>query len=332
MQTTSELVRCGPGAGRLTFEDHEPTQSGFLDAVIEGLSARERSIPYRFLYDEAGSKLFDAITRLPEYYPTRTEIGILKAHADDIADHVGPDAELIELGSGSSDKVGLLLDALERPAVYVPIDISCEHLMAAAHRIAEAWPRLEVHAICSNFDEDFALPQPRAGGRRLGFYPGSTIGNFAPGEAREFLADWARRLGKGAQLLIGVDLQKSAEVLNAAYDDAQGVTARFTLNLLARANRELGADFDLGGFRHEALYLEDEGRVGINLVSLRDQTVTIDGRAFGFAAGERVHVEDSWKYTIEGFRNLAADAGYRSIDHWTDADHLFSVHLLEIAQ
>lgn len=329
MQTTVE-PDLGHATGRLTFEDHEPAQGSFLEAVIQGLSRADRAIPCRFLYDGPGSRLFDAITRLPEYYPTRTEIGILKAHAADIARHAGRGAELIELGSGSSEKVGVLLDALDDPAAYVPIDISRDHLLAAARRIAATRPRLEVHAICADFDEEFALPRIRAGGRRMAFYPGSTIGNFTPGRARAFLAAWGRRLGRGARFLIGVDLQKSPETLNAAYNDSRGVTARFSLNLLARANRELGADFDLSAFRHEARYLEDEGRVAIHLASLRDQTATVAGRRFRFQAGERIHVEDSWKYSIPGFQSLAAEAGYRSLACWTDPGRLFSVHLLEV--
>lgn len=317
--------------GVLTIEDHHPTEADFLEAVTRGLSGPERAIPCRFLYDDAGSTIFDAITRLPEYYPTRTEIGILRAHADDVAHYVGPAAELIELGSGSSAKVGLLLDALDQPAVYVPIDISREHLTAAARRIATAWPRIDVHAICADFDEDFALPTVRAGGRRLAFYPGSTIGNFTPGAARAFLAAWARRLGRSAQLLIGVDLRKSEAVLNAAYDDRQGVTARFSLNVLARANRELGADFDLSGFRHQARYHEGEGRVAIHLVATKDQVVTIGTARYSFQTGDRIHIEDSWKYTVPEFQSLAAEAGYRSLDHWVDDERLFSVHMMEVA-
>ena len=212
----------------------------------------------------------------------------------------------------------------------MPNDISREHLTAAARRIATAWPRIDVHAICADFDEDFALPPVRSGGRRLAFYPGSTIGNFTPGAAREFLASWARRLGPSAQLVIGVDMRKSPAILNAAYDDAQGVTARFSLNVLARANRELDADFDLAGFRHEARYDEDAGRVAIHLVATKDQTVTVGDARYAFKLGDRIHIEDSWKYTVSDFQSLAAEAGYRSLDHWVDEDRLFSVHMMEV--
>lgn len=318
-------------SARLTFEDHEPAQASFHDAVIEGLSRRNRAIPCRFLYDEAGSKLFDAITGLEEYYPTRTEMGVLRAHALDIARELGPAVELIELGSGSSEKVGVLLEALDDPAVYVPIDISKDHLLAAARRVSANWPHLDVHAICADFDEPFDLPRRRAGGRRLAFYPGSTIGNFTPPQARGFLADWAQRLEPGASMLVGVDLQKDKHILDAAYNDSQGVTARFSLNLLARANRELGADFDLSSFRHQARYIEDEGRVAIHLVSLKAQTITIGQRRFAFEQGDQIHVEDSWKYTIRGFQDLAVRAGFDPVECWTDPQRLFSVHLIKVA-
>lgn len=315
-------------ARRVTLHDLEPTPDDFLAAVVEGLSRPQKALPHRLLYDAEGSALFDRITTLAEYYPTRTELGILRDHAGEIADRVGSGAQLVELGSGSSVKVRILLDALSAPHAYVPVDISREHLEGAAQAIQDDYPDLNVEAICADFSQPFDLP-PRGPGRRVGFYPGSSIGNFAPAEARAFLDLWARRLGTGALMLIGVDLQKPAGVLEPAYDDAQGVTAAFSLNLLARANRELGADFDLGRYRHEARYHADTGRVAIHLRSMADQTVSVGGRRFTLAADETIHIEDSWKYSLDGFRDLAVEAGFEPIEAWTDAGGMFSVHLME---
>lgn len=329
MQTTLDRARATPGAN-LTFHDFAPEQESFLGALIAGLSAERKSVPCRFLYDAQGSALFEAICRQPEYYPTRTELEILRRYADDIASRIGADAELIELGSGASEKVGVLLDALFQPTAYVPVDISREALREAARRVATERPELEVHAVCADYGAEFDLPRLPGAGRRVAFYPGSTIGNFTPPEATGFLRHWAERLETGALLLIGVDLQKSPAVLNAAYDDAAGVTAQFSLNVLARANRELGADFDLSTWRHEARYLPAEGRVAIHLRALRSQTIHVAGRSFDIAAGEALHVEDSWKYTVDGFQDLALKAGYAPRAVWTDPRHMFSVHLLEV--
>jgi dimethylhistidine N-methyltransferase len=311
------------------FHDLVPDQQDFRAAVIEGLSRPAKAIPCRFLYDERGSTLFDQICDLPEYYPTRTEIAILKAYAADMAQAIGPEAQLVELGSGSSAKVGILLDALDKPAGYVPIDIAGEHLLAASRRIQAEYPRLHIEAICADFAQAFDLPANRGGGRRVGFYPGSTIGNLEPSEAVGFLAGWARRLGRGALMIVGVDLRKSASIVGPAYDDAQGITARFSLNLLVRANRELGANFDVGCFRHRAVCNADTGRVRIDLVSMADQRVTIDGQSFSIAKDEPLHVENSWKYSIADFQALAQAAGFGTVKVWTDAKALFSVHLLE---
>ena len=317
--------------GALDLIDLGPRPDDFRAAVWAGLSGARKAIPCRFLYDERGSQLFDLICDLPEYYPTRTETGILARHAGEIARAAGPDVQLVELGSGASVKVRLLLDALERPSAYVAIDISAEHLAAAAARIRADYPGLAVQAVCADYAEAFDLPEPGAG-RRLAFYPGSTIGNMPPVEARDFLALWARRLGPGSQMLVGVDLRKDRAVLERAYDDSRGVTAAFSLNLLARANRELAADFDLDAFRHEARYDERRGRVEIHLRSLRDQEASVGGRVFAFRDGERIHVEDSWKYDLDDFRRLATAAGYRTRRVWTDPADLFSVHLLDVAE
>jgi dimethylhistidine N-methyltransferase len=317
-------------ARRVVFHDFAPPADDFRAAVIAGLSADRKALPCRFLYDARGSALFDRICELPEYYPTRTEIGILTDNADEIAGHIGAGAQLVELGSGSSTKVRILLDALEAPHSYVPIDISREHLMASAQAVQDAYPDLRVEAICADFGQDFDLPEA-FGGRRVGFYPGSTIGNFTPAEAQVFLAGWTRRLGAGALFLIGVDLRKDPAILEPAYDDPQGVTAEFSLNLLARANREIGADFRLDQFRHEADYDPRTGRVAIHLRSLADQTVRVGAHAFHLVAGEAIHIEDSWKYSLDGFRALARRAGFEPVDYWIDAADLFSVHLLEAA-
>lgn len=311
----------------VSLTDLEPGADDFCAAVIEGLSRPDKALPYRFLYDAKGSVLFDRITRLPEYYPTRTELDILDDNASDIARMLGRGVQLVELGSGSSEKVRILLDALEAPDSYVPIDISRDHLLRAAQAIQDAYPDLNVKPIAADFSQPFALP-PAERGARVGFYPGSTIGNLTPAEARAFLSDWAGRLGQGAYLLIGVDLRKAAEILEPAYDDAQGVTASFTLNLLARANRELGADFDIGAFEHQARWLADEGRIAIDLVSRRAQTVRIGEHAFDLGEGERIHVEDSWKYSLPDFISLARGSGFEPVTVWIDEMDLFSVHLL----
>jgi dimethylhistidine N-methyltransferase len=316
--------------GGFAFYDLAPRQEGFADALARGLSQAPRPIPSRFLYDARRSALFDAICELPEYYPTRTEMRILTERADEIAALAGPGVALVELGSGSSTKVRLLLDALDRPAAYVAIDISGDHLQAAARGIAEDFPKLAVAAICADYAEPFALPHFEGARRRLGFFPGSTIGNLTPERAEAFLRVWAARLGQGAAMLIGVDLVKDAAVLEPAYDDAQGITAAFSLNLLARANRELGADFDLDGFRHRARWNPAAERIEIHLVSLRDQSVNVAAQRYDFEGGEVVHVEDSCKYTIEGFQALARRAGFTPVQAWTDDEGLFSVHWLTV--
>ena len=318
-----------PGeASLVAFHDYAAEEESFLDAVLEGLSRQDKAIPCRFLYDERGSALFDQICQLDEYYPTRTETRILEDCAPEIARRIGPAAQLIELGSGSSIKVRILLDAFQAPAAYIAVDVSREHLLRAAERLAQDFPALEVAAICADYAAPFPLPDLAGGGRRLAFFPGSTIGNLEPEAALGFLRIWARRLGPDAAMLVGVDLRKDPGVLHAAYDDSQGVTAAFTQNLLARANRELGSDFDLSGFRHEARYDQGKGRIEIHLRSLKDQAVSLGGRSFAFTQGERVHVEHSYKYGVEQFQDLARQAGFRHEAAFTDPAGLFSVHYL----
>ena len=318
-----------PRGARLEFHDYSPDLGDFREALIHGLTARHKSIPCRFLYDARGSALFDRICELPEYYPTRTELGILKACAPEIAERAGPGAQMIELGGVNSSKARILLDALDEPAAYIPIDISREHLKASVQELGAERPELEVLALCADYTRPLTLPEAPGGGMRLGFFPGSTIGNLQPDEAIGFLADWARRLGPGSAMVVGVDLRKDASILEPAYDDAQGVTAEFSRNLLVRANRELGADFDVNAFAHRARYDVAHGRIEIHLESLKRQTVTIGKVAIPFGEGERIHTEDSYKYSLDGFRGIARAAGFRPAAAWTDPDRLFSVHWLE---
>jgi len=309
------------------FHDHAPSPASFLQGVIEGLSASRKAIPYRFLYDARGSNLFETICEQPEYYPTRTELRILERHAGEIADLIGPGAHLVELGSGAGRKVRLLLDALEAPASYTAIDISRDALISAVSGLSEDGRDLEIHAVWADYTTRFDLPASR-NGRIVGFFPGSTIGNFERDEARAFLRAWAERLGPDAGFLVGVDLTKSVAVLERAYDDAAGATAAFSLNLLERANRELGADFDTRRFRHQARFEPSSGAVEINLVSLAEQDVSIAGRTFHFREGEQLHVENSHKYGVGAFADLARSAGFIWRCAWTDPQAFFSVHYL----
>lgn len=310
---------------------HQETQDPFLADVLDGLSRPCKALPCKYFYDREGSALFDAICELEEYYPTRTETAILRRHAAGIAALAGPRTAVVELGSGSSVKVRLLLDALEAPAAYVPVDISREHLLAAAARLAADYPGLTVVPVAADYVQGFPLPPVAPPERTLAFFPGSTIGNFDPFDAAAFLGRLARRLGRGGRLLVGVDLKKRREVLEAAYDDARGVTAAFNLNLLARINRELGGSFDLDGFAHRAFYDADLGRIEMHLVSCRAQTASVAGRRFRFAEGESIHTENSWKYTLPEFAQLAAGAGWTTVRSWTDEGALFGVLWLEAA-
>lgn len=316
-----------------SFHDLEPVVEDFRDAVIAGLSASPKSIPCKFLYDEHGSRLFERICELDEYYLTRTEIGILDSAAAEIAELVGPRAQLIEFGSGSSRKVRILLGALKSPAAYMPIDISREHLLASAETLARDHPGLEVAPVCADYTAALELPALSGGAaaRKVGFFPGSSIGNFAPERAEAFLAGVARMLGTDGGLLIGVDLKKDRAILEAAYDDRDGVTAAFNLNLLRRINRELDANFDLGAFRHRAVYNETLGRIEIYLVSTREQTARVAGRRIDFAEGESIHTENSYKFEMDQFLELAAGAGFAPGRCWTDPARLFSLHYLTVA-
>jgi dimethylhistidine N-methyltransferase len=289
-----------------------------------------RSISPKYFYDARGSVLFDRICELPEYYPTRTELSILKANAAEIGQRMGPRAELVEFGAGSLRKVRLLLDAMQAPERYVPIDISGEHLEGAAASLRQEYPELRVRPLVADYTRGLVLPPPLAGaGRRIGFFPGSTLGNFTPAEAKQFLRMTARVL-RGGALVLGVDLVKRPDELHAAYNDAQGVTAAFNLNLLARANRELGADFDVeGGFDHAAFYNAPLARIEMHLQSRRRQQVTVGGETFVFEEGQTLQTENSHKFTIDGLRALATEAGYTPGPVWTDPADRFSVHWLD---
>ncbi len=296
----------------------------FRRAVLTGLSRRPRAIPAKFLYDARGSALFDAICELPEYYLTRTETEILCAHAGDIAVLAGTDCTLIEFGSGSSVKSRLLLDAMKL-ALYAPIDISREHLDRSIARLRRDYPSLPIEAVCADYMTLADLPQLTTSGRRIGFFPGSSIGNLEPPEALAFLRKVRALVGDGGALVLGVDLKKDPARLHAAYNDSAGVTAAFTLNLLRRMNRELQATFDLDRFAHDAFYNAAEGRIEIYFRSLGAQSVTVAGRSFAFADGERVHTEYSYKYDTAQLQALATGSGFDLAKVWTDPDRLFAV-------
>ncbi len=313
----------------LTFYDLHPPLANFREDVITGLSATPKAISPKFFYDQHGSRLFDRITELPEYYQTRTEISIIREHGREMASLLGEHSLLLELGSGSSKKIRLLLDAL-RPAIYMPIDISKEHLRESAQILAKHSPGLEIHAVCADYSNDFELPYYPESMPKAAFFPGSSIGNFEPPLAQALLQRTAKLLGTGGALLIGVDLIKSTEVLNAAYNDSQGVTADFNLNLLTRINRELDADFDLSSFEHHAFYNEKPGRIEMHLRSKIPQSVKVAGESFNFSGNETIHTENSYKYTLEQFQRLAISAGFKSERVWIDAERLFSVHCLRV--
>ncbi len=315
---------------RLTAIDLHPATGDLRAEVLDGLLAQPKTLPPKLFYDPQGSQLFEQITELPEYYPTRTEIGILERHAAEMAGLIGDDGVLIEYGSGASRKIRTLLDALDGAGRYVAIDISKQHLIDSVVQLAEAYTELDAYAICADYTRPLALPDEAldVDGRRTVFFPGSTIGNFSPDEARSFLRGTAELVGPGGGLLIGVDLKKDHAVLEAAYDDAQGVTAEFNLNVLRRLNRELNADFDIDAFGHRAVYNADAGRIEMHLGSRTDQTVRVDGEAIEFEAGETIHTENSHKFSVAEFQALAEECGFRSDRVWTDADELFSVHFM----
>ena len=318
-------------ASRFSFHDLRPDSGSFLDDVIAGLSRPQKELPPKYFYDERGSALFEAICELPEYYPTRTETAIMRSHARDMARCLGPRCALIEFGSGSSRKTRILIGELA-PVAYVPIDIAAAQLKVSASALAKAFDGLRVIAVCADYSRPFVLPELEGvdARRRAVYFPGSTIGNFTIPEAVAFLKGARSVAGTGGALLIGVDLKKDPARLNAAYNDAQGITAQFNLNLLARINRELGADFDLGAFRHHAHYNAGLGRVEMHLVSQREQQVAVRGHVFRFRSGETIHTENSYKYSVAEFQALARGAGFTPQLYWTDPEQLFAVHYLTV--
>ncbi|MGH7247162.1 MAG: L-histidine N(alpha)-methyltransferase [Pseudomonadota bacterium] len=313
----------------VTLHDYVLRAGDLRSEILGGLAASPRTLPSKYFYDERGSELFDAICKLPEYYLTRTEFGIMEAGATDMANALGPRVLLVEPGSGTSMKARLLLDKLRWPRAYVPVDISREHLIAAADRLNRHYPDLEVLPVCADFSQPFALPAPRhAAARTVIYFPGSTIGNFEPDAVVALLTQFRQLAGRRGALLIGVDLNKDRGVLEAAYNDAAGVTAAFNLNLLARLNRELQGDFNPQRFRHRAIYNQAEGRIEMHLVSDADQVVHIAGETLRFRAGEVVVTEYSYKHTLPGFAALAAQTGWSVQKVWTDAKRWFSVQYL----
>lgn len=317
----------------LDFLDNHPPTGDFRADVLAGLAAQPKRLAPKYFYDKLGSELFDRITGLEGYYPTRTEISILEQNAAAIAELAGESPLLVEYGSGSSKKIRIVLDALEGHDVrYVAIDISRQHLLESTAALAEELPRVAVYAVCADYSKPYPLPEAalRGAGRRVALFPGSTIGNFSPAEAQQFLRNTAETLGPGGALLIGADLHKNTETLEAAYDDRDGVTAQFNLNLLTRINRELDADFDVDAFEHRARYDESARRIEMHLVSKREQQVRIGDASFRFEAGESIHTENSHKFTVDGFRDLARSAGFDPGAAWTDSNGLFSVHWLDV--
>ena len=318
------------GESPLSVLDLEPDTATFLEDVISGLSADEKRLPCKYFYDRRGSKLFEQICQVDEYYLARSESEIMQHCAPQMAAQIGPGVMLIEYGSGASRKTRFLLDHLNDPAAYVPVDISRRHLLQSAEELASRYPQIQVLPVCADFTEEFALPVAnRTPTHNAVYFPGSTIGNFEPQDAVDLLSHIARFCQTGGGLLIGIDLRKDVETLEAAYNDGQGVTAEFNLNLLHRINCELEADFNLDNFSHQAIYDHNHGRIEMRLVSRRDQVVSVDEHTFEFGEGESICTEHSHKYTVEEFSRIAGDVGFSLHRHWTDRQRKVAVlHLV----
>ena len=315
--------------GSLAHGNEVPGWDSFERDVVEGLSRRRKELPCKYFYDERGSALFDAICDLEEYYPTRTELSIMRRYASEMAEHVGPEALIVEYGSGSSRKTHVLLDVLEQPAGYIPLDISGEHLWRSAQALSESFPDIEVLPVCADYTRPIELPRSsRPSQRTVVYFPGSTIGNFHPHEACAFLSEIRKVVGDQGGLLIGVDLEKDPAMLERAYDDALGVTAAFNLNLLVRINAELDGAFALDRFRHRARYDKTLHRIEMHIESLQSQIVPVGHHRFSLRAGETILTEHSYKYTRTSFASLAARSGFAVERVWTDPQDLFSVQLL----
>jgi dimethylhistidine N-methyltransferase len=311
----------------LAHELLDPKNCPFAKDVIAGLSQQPKRLPPKYFYDETGSKLFEQITLLPEYYPTRTELGILRDRGAEIAEAIPKNAALVEFGAGATTKVRLLLQQCAFSA-YVPVDISGDFLNGQADDLRKDFPDLAVYPVVADFTTPFELPPEVKDMPKVGFFPGSTIGNFDPHEACAFLRSARAILGVGATLIVGVDLEKDERVLHDAYNDAAGVTARFNLNVLVRINRDLGGNFDLSGFKHRAIYNRERHRIEMHLISRKAQTARLLGHTFSFRTGETIHTESSYKYSVERFTALARGSGWIPRASWTDPDGMFSVHAL----
>lgn len=318
-----------PGQAPFLFHDLHPDGADFREDVLNGLALPRKTLPPKYFYDARGSELFEAICELPEYYPTRTELAMMQAHAGEMARLLGPDSLLIEYGAGSGRKTRVLIEALV-PAAYVAIDISRSALRQCAAQLAACYPAVRVAAVCADYSRPLRMPalEGVAPRRHVIYFPGSTIGNFTRGDALEFLRHAQALAGAGGAMLVGVDLKKDTARLHAAYNDAQGVTAAFNLNLLTRINRELEGNFDVAAFEHHAYYDEAQGRIEMHLRSRRAQTVRVAGRVFEFSAGETIHTENSCKYAVAEFQQLAREAGFTPANCWCDAANLFSIHYL----
>ncbi len=318
--------------GEITLYDLESPLDDFRADVVSGLSKPAKALLPKYFYDEKGARLFEQICDLPEYYPTRTETRLLRECAAQIGELLGAGCVLVEFGSGEATKTPILLDQLEDPAAYIPIDVAKSQLVEVASRLVRAYPRLEVLPVCADYMGELDLPTPRTPvARTAAFFPGSTVGNLERADAMRFLRRVAELCGAGGRLVIGVDLKKDPAILIPAYNDPAGVTAAFNLNLLERINRELGGDFDLHAFRHEAIWDEAQSRIEMQLISLKHQTVHVGETAFNFAAGEPITTEYSHKYSPTAFRDLARGAGFDVERFWSDPDNLFSVQVLGVA-
>jgi dimethylhistidine N-methyltransferase len=321
-------------AGRVAVLDLGPVSADFLAEVLAGLSSSPRTLPCKFFYDERGADLFQKICELPEYYITRTETELLRRYAPDISQSIGPNAALIGFGTGAGIKTRMLLEQLQNPIAYIPVDISKQRLIDSAIELSHAMPALEILPVCADYLQELQLPKPlRKPDHVAVYFPGSTIGNLEPPVAQDFLRRVCRLCGRNGGLIIGVDLQKPRTIIEAAYNDSAGVTAAFNLNLLVRANRELGADFDLARWKHRAVYNEDEGRIEMHLLSVGEQIVQVGGREFRFGDGEKIITEFSYKHTLDGFARIAASAGFREASRvWTDPEKKFAIFHFAVAE
>ncbi len=317
----------------LDFYDLKPKLSDFRQEVLVGLSKPQKSIPPKFFYDKQGSEIFEQICELEEYYPTRTELAIFKQHCEEIAALMGENCLIVEYGSGSSEKIRIFLDVLKNPSAYMPIDISKEHMLRASEEVARAYPKLDVLSVCGDYTQKLILPvyEKKPVKTKVIFFPGNTIGNLDYADAVELFSQAATLVGSGGGMLIGIDMKKDPQILHAAYNDAKGVTAAFNLNLLVRMNRDLSANFDLSSFSHYAFYSPQGSRIEMHLVSLKNQVVSVAKQEFDFSKGESIHTENSYKFNLEEFQELAEEGGFNLVKVWSDDNQFFSICYLSVA-